>query len=334
MVFLHLAVFAVALLALVKFSDVVVENAALMARKLGVGQIAIGLTIVAIGTSIPELSASIAAAIKSRPGIIVGNIVGSNAANIGLVVAISTLFSSVVISRRTLKRDGEIMLLASALFFALALNSAISKLDSLVLLAFFVAYSMFLFETSGTRKREYAYADFVDYFLKFRYVDSLRKNVGRAMRRNAGKRKVWKELVVVAVSSIGIVVSADYLVNELVWLASWFGVSTEFVSLTLLAIGTSLPELSVSLRAAKKGFEKIALGNVIGSNIANLTLIPGIVGLINPLYLERKFTVVSIPAMLALSALFLLLGRKGQKISKPEGIALFAAYIAFVFLSI
>ncbi|MBU0466532.1 MAG: calcium/sodium antiporter [Nanoarchaeota archaeon] len=327
------------LILLVKGSDYFVKSAASISKRFGVSEFVIGLTLVAFGTSIPELASSVAASLNRSSGLIIGNVVGSNIANIGLIIGITSLVAVIKTNKGMLKRDGYIMVFVALIFLIFSLNGTISRLESGVLLLLYVAYTLFLFEMKPELEGKYNFKEFFEYLYKFQYVTTIRKKALSGFSKNKKKEMVgvakvglFKDFVVLIFGGIAIVFGAKYLVGQAVYFADIFNLPQTLVGISLIAIGTSLPELSVSISAARKGFANIAIGNIIGSNIANVLLVAGISGIIFPLEVLRSTVYYIIPFMIFMSVLLLAFLRTRWKITKIEGAILLLLYVVFMVL--
>lgn len=342
--FIDIFIFAAGLFFLVKGADYFVEAAASIAKKLGVSELIIGLTLVALGTSIPELASSVVASIKGHTGLIIGNVVGSNIANIGLIVGVAATIAVIMTNRQMLNRDGYIMIFASILFYIAILNGVVSAWEAAIFLLLYIAYMIFLLEVTPETKDQFHFASFIRYFFRFGYImtikskllagkqkadipDPQQKEVKRLFR--AG---LFKDFVLLTVSGITVVFGAKYLVDGAIFFARTLNLPDTIVGISIVALGTSLPELSVSITAARKGYGNIAVGNVIGSNIANIFLVLGVTGLIVPLKVIEKTITFNAPFMLLMSVLLLLFIRSRWTIRRVEGAAFLVLYTAFMFM--
>lgn len=332
----NLLILILGLVFLVKGSDYFVKSASTIAEKLGVSEFVIGLTLVAVGTSIPELASSLAASLQQASGIVIGNVVGSNIVNIGLIVGLAAVISPMKTEIEMLRRDGYIMLLAAVLFFVFALNRELSMLESALFILIFIAYVFFLFEEAEKYEGKLHFKEFVVYFFKFEYIVSARQKFscirnGNTTDENCPPREGFaKDILILVVSCAAIVIGARYFVDKSIFFAELLGVPETIIGTTLVAVGTSLPELVVTLSAAKQGFGSIALGNIIGSNIANVFLILGFSGLIFPIAVEQISLFFTTPAMILISVLLLVFISTGWEIKRWEGVALIAFYAAFL----
>lgn len=333
----------IGLILLVKGSDYFVKSASLIAKKLGVSEFVIGLTLVAIGTSIPELASSVAASLADSSGIVIGNVVGSNIANIALIVGCAALLSVVKTSSEMLKRDGYIMVFTAVLLFIIVLDLQLSQFEAIILLLFYVAYVFFLFEDKTQYEGKFYFKEFISYFVKFKYVKSINQRIKKQTNGNFSEKEatdkssendIYKDILTISLSAIAIIIGARYFVGEAIYFAQLFQVPDSFIGTTLVAVGTSLPELMVTVAAARNGYGDIAIGNVIGSNITNILLILGISALIFPLQIASLNISFTIPFMIFMSAVLLWFIHTHWEIRRIEGIALILLYAIFLILLI
>ena len=297
-------ILAVGFFMLVKGADWFVEGAAGVARKLGISQLVIGLTIVAMGTSMPEAAVSITAALNQNAGITVGNIVGSNILNILIILGITALITNVAIQRSTLRYEIPYMIgITIVLLVFGATSSVITATEGLILLILFALFLLYLFV--GAKNED--------------------------MQEEAAEIPVWKCLLFMLAGGILVVKGSDFAVESASETARFFGMSERFIGLTIVAFGTSLPELVTSVTAAKKGNAGIAIGNIVGSNIFNIVFVIGITALICPVPFENKFLFDTVIAILS-GALLWVGTVKHQELSKPCGIVMLVCYALYFVL--
>lgn len=306
---LHVFILLVGFLFLVKGADWFVEGAAGIARKLGIPQLIIGLTIVAMGTSMPEAAVSITAALNNNAGITVGNIVGSNILNILIILGITAVITNVAIQKSTLLYEIPFMIGITALLLVFGLTgSSITFIEGVVFLLLFIAFLVYLFIMSkkGEVQEEGEIKDI----------------------------PVWKCLLFMVIGGVMVVNGSDFAVSGASWIARFFGMSERFIGLTIVAFGTSLPELVTSVAAARKGNAGIAIGNIVGSNIFNILFVIGITALICNVPFESKFLIDT--AIAIFSGALLWLGTyKHKELRKPCGIVMLICYAAyFVYLCV
>ncbi|HIH48189.1 TPA: calcium/sodium antiporter [Candidatus Woesearchaeota archaeon] len=334
--FINILLLLIGLVLLVKGSDVFVERASRIAKALGISEFVIGLTLVAVGTSIPEMASSVIASIKNEPAIIIGNIVGSNIANIGLIVGLSATIAVITTHVDMLKRDGYIMLFISLLAAIFALLGIISFWAGLFFIFLYLAYVMFLIESKDARQ-EYHFREFIIYFFRLQHIitlkDAMVKNIRRGQKRQkmlSLERELLIDVLFIIISGAAIILGAKFLVEQSVWLAEAAHISKHVIGLSLVAIGTSLPELAVSIAAARKKFGDMLLGNIIGSNIANNALIMGMSAMIRPIIVPLSEIYSLFLVMIAFSFLLLYFIKKGWKITRAEGAILLGLYSIYI----
>lgn len=295
---------------LIKGAGLFVEGAAGIADKFGIPQLIIGLTIVAMGTSAPEAAVSITSAVKGNAGITVGNVLGSNIMNVLLILGVTSVIVSIPVQESTFMYEIPYLIIVSCLFLFLGMDGTVGRIDGIILWAAFICYFIYL----------------VIMAKKGRPEEALDKE---------GKQKSWMMLIFLTAIGIGMVMlGSDVTVNSASAIADGFGMSKRLIGLTIVAFGTSLPELVTSVIAAKKGSTDIAIGNIVGSNIFNILFVAGTAGLITPVAFEYGFiidSVISVGAVLLLMICIL----KGRKLSKSGGLVMllsYAGYFAYLLL--
>jgi cation:H+ antiporter len=333
----HLVLLLASLALLIKSADVLVEAAARLARRLGVSDLVVGLVITSIGTSLPEITASIAAALAGSPALAIGNVVGSNIANIGLVLGAAAVFRPFPTRPVMFDRDGYILIGSTVLLFGLSLNNRIGRLEALLLLLVYLGYVLFAARTERDAGA-HRFKDFLAYMFAFEYARPLVSAVsrgGRSERASArgegeDERHGFRDGALLVGSLVVLIASARFVVAESIWVARAFSVPENLIGLSILAIGTSLPELLVGLSAARRGKPEIVLGNVMGSNVANLLLILGATGLLHPLDVPEMSVVYTMPIMIFFTLGLLHVMRRGGSIRRGHGVIALTAYVAFL----
>ncbi len=289
-----------------------VRGATALARKLKLSNLIIGLTVVGFGTSMPELMVSLQAALKDTPDIVVGNVVGSNIANILLIMGMGALIYPMDSKSAGIQRDVAVMIVATIGLLVLAYRGGIDRLDAQIMLGCLVAYLV------------------VVYLLERRNPEP-----EHAVHSSVSEMGIFMAMAGVSMGLLALVVGADSLVKGATNIARDFGISEAVIGLTLVAVGTSLPELAVTLIAAFKRQSDIALGNLIGSNIFNILGILGITGLIAPIAIDARFTQVDIPIALGVAVVaglcVYIFGKIGRLIALGF-LAAYAGYMAFLFM--
>ncbi|MDO9244505.1 MAG: calcium/sodium antiporter [Rhodocyclaceae bacterium] len=310
-----IALFVLGLVLLVAGAEFLVRGAARLASRLGISPLVIGLTVVAFGTSAPELAVSVQAGLAGQADIAVGNVVGSNIVNVLLILGISALIVPLVVSQQLVRIDVPLLIGASVLFLLMGQDGHIGLFDGILLFAGIVGYILFALRQS--RKESAQIED--EYAQEFGGGGKL-----------GGALPLQIALIVAGLAML--VLGSHWLVEGAVAFARLFGVSELIIGLTIVAIGTSLPELATSVVAALRGERDIAVGNVVGSGIFNLLAIAGIAAMVTPGGLEVAPALVrfDIPIMLAAAFACLPVFAKGHLIPRWQGMLFIAYYVAYV----
>jgi cation:H+ antiporter len=295
--------------------EFLVRGAVVIARRLGVSSLLIGLTVVAFGTSAPELLVSLKAALAGNPEISIGNVVGSNTANILLILGFSALIKPVKVDRADIRPDAWVMMASSVALVVLGLTGVIERWQGALLFGALITYVV----VSYRRELKHGTTETDWHAEEAREFDDLPKTTGPG---------VAFALVVAGV--IALIVGADWLVAGAMAIGEALGVPTAVLGLTVVAIGTSLPELATSVVAAIRGHSDVAVGNVVGSNIFNILSILGLTAMVTPVAIGGTFPLVDIPVMTAIvfaaGALLIWRGAFGRIV----GVGMLAAYVAYV----
>ena len=311
MVILQLLILAGGFVLLIKGADFFVKGASTIAHKLGVPQIVIGLTVVAMGTSAPEAAVSISAALSGNGDITIGNVLGSNVMNIFLILGITSLVAPLTVDRSAVKVDMPFMLGVSLLLLPFGLaGGSVNRWEGLALLAVFSGYMVYLFRQA----------------LKNRDAEG-------ESRPTYGQGNIWT--ILMTVLGLAMIVAGSKMT---VWAASGMaeglGVSQRMIGLTVVAFGTSLPELVTSVTAARRGNTGIAIGNIVGSNIFNILFVTGLTAAITPITFVRAFLFDGFTAAFAALVLWLFALKSGllNRVSGIVMVLFYAAYFAAVLL--
>ncbi len=336
------AILAVSLLALVKSSGYFVEAAARLAKRFGISELVIGLTIIAVGTTIPELTSSVLASAHGYTSLAVGTVVGSNIANIGLVLGFSALMVTVKVDRERLARGCTVMLGASLMFWFFAGDGTVSFAEGAVLFSLVPFYFAFLFSyRPHPRKLTRELTGYlVTYVSGFRRLSGLHKagTYRRLFKASAYGRLTSdgpsRDISLMFVMGFCIALSAEYAVRSASHLAALLGIAQGVIGATVIAVGTSLPELSVAVSATRKGYPGIMLGNLIGANILNVLQVAGIAAIVSPLTVLPATLTISIPFMALFAVALFALVKSGRTINRAAGAGLLALYALFLYLLI
>ena len=306
-----LALFVVGLGALYFGADLLIRGSSRLARDLGVNALVIGLTVVAMGTSAPELLVGVVASARDSGDIAIGNVIGSNIANIALVLGVGALIRPIRVQMRLLVREVPLMIAASVVFFLLTLTGTIGRLEGIVLLIGFAGYTIYLLQSARLEPP----AIEVEYQ---RFLTPGGTLIGHVFLTTVG----------LAILLVG----AQMVVSGASMTARFLGISELAVGLTVVALGTSLPELATAIAASLQDEGDILVGNVVGSNVFNLLAVVGCASVVRPLTVSKSVVFVEVPVMLVVSILLLPFVWTTLRLTRPEGGILLAAYIAFIVL--
>lgn len=310
------------LVLLVIGGELLVRGAVQAAERIGISPLVIGLTLVGFGTSMPELVTSVQAGLSGSPGIAYGNIVGSNIANILLIAGISALICPVIVARSALRRDAMAMLLVAVLFAVLAVLVPMGRIVGAALVAALVLYIAFVIQQERTGPGGGAIHD--------KSLALAEADPGLAPPHAA--RHIAIPLLIALGGLVIVVAGGSLLVNGAVALARGFGVSETVIGLTIVAVGTSMPELVTSVIAALKRQGDVAFGNVVGSNIYNILGIGGTTALIAPSQVPSEIAGFDAPLMVGVSVLLVIFAATGLRIARREGAVLVAGYAAYIWM--
>ena len=309
---LNILLFLVGLTLLIIGSDWLIQGAVKFSFLFRLTPLFVGAVIVAFGTSAPEAGVGIIAAIKNEPAIAFGNIIGSNIANIGLVLGLCALFRPLGVNRNIFKRELPIMILASVLLYVLSFDLIISRVDGLI---FIILFIIFCFISYRGAKKSATDKEIND----FKFKKSL-TNLNRTL----------PVLAIVIISLLGIVLGADLMVRGGGRLARIFGINTWIIGITIFAIGTYLPELGASLTASIRKVPSISVGNIVGSNTFNILFVLGIISLIRPVSLSASVLRFELPVMLVFSVILFTVMRTKYRITRWEGLVMVLGYVCFI----
>lgn len=293
-------------------SDILVDGSSSVARKIGISEFVIGIIIVGFGTSCPELVVSVTGAIDGNSAVSLGNVTGSNIFNILMILGLTAIFSPIAITKDNKTKDIPILLCITIFFCLIVLKGTINRLDAVLFLAIFAIYLLYNFKAG---KAEAAAIE----------EEVVEKNYG-----------TFLSILMIVGGLAGLIFGGKLFVNNAVTLAHALGASDKFIAVTILAVGTSLPELMTCVVAAAKKKGQLALGNIVGSNVFNILLILGISGLIHPLD-TSSFNYVDMGTIVAsVLALFIFANAsKKSQLSKPAGISFLlmeVVYMIYLFL--
>lgn len=287
--------------------EALVRGSVGIAKRLGMSSLLIGLTVVGFGTSTPELLVSVQAALADVPAIAIGNIVGSNIANILLIGGLTCLVWPIRVSGATLKRDAGVMIAAATVLVPIFMTGQMGRLTGFLLLAGLIGYLVWAYLQPG---------------------DAAEEDVDGAVPKSIPVSVLW-----VVGGLVVLIFGARFLVTGATNIARDFGLSEAFIGLTIVAVGTSLPELATSIIAAFRKQSEIAIGNIVGSNIFNVLGILGVTALIAPIPVEGRFLTFDLPIMIAASVLFTVLLLTRSTVGRALGVGLLVLYVVYVYFA-
>lgn len=305
---MKLGILIVGFILLIKGADFFVDGSSSVAKRLKVPSMIIGLTIVAMGTSLPECAVSVTASMSNNNALAVSNVVGSNLFNLMVVCGVCTLFVPLAVSTDTLKKEFPFSIICAALLLVFGLDSMLGRVDSAVFIVLFAAYLGWMIY-SALQARNKALSEDNDEEIKL--------------------LPVWQCIVYIVGGAAAIKFGGDFVVEGATAIATMLGLSQNLIGLTIVALGTSLPELVTSIVAARKNEIDMALGNVIGSNIFNILLVLGIAGVISPVAIIAE-NLIDTFILIAVSTLVWAFAWKKKELVKWQGIVMLAIYTAYL----
>mgnify|MGYP002542075686 FL=1 len=305
--FLAVLVLVAGFVLLVKGADFFVDGAVGIAARFGIPQLVIGLTIAAMGTSMPEAAVSITSALKGSAGITVGNVVGSNIINILIILGVTAIIAPIAVQKSTRNFEIPGMIAVTVLFLVLGYtDGGIVRFEGIILWGVFIGYLVYLFWIAKYNKDE--------------EIDD----------EHEKKWSLPVQLIAIVGGIAAIVFGSDLAVDGATAIAKAFGMSDRVIGLTIVALGTSLPELVTSVTAAKRGKADLAIGNIVGSNIFNILFVAGTTALITPVVFADKFIIDSVIAIAAAVLLLVCVCNRDMKLKRPAGIIMLVCYAGYL----
>ena len=286
-------------------ADWLVDGATGLARRFRISPLVIGLTVVAYGTSAPEIGASLVAVLRGSPGLAVGNVIGSNAANLGLILGITAVLTPFVVPRGLLRREFWVMLAVTCLLWPLAAAGVVSRPVGIALVGLLILFNVLSIHWS-------------------------RREGAEAADDPEGRPPLGRNLTITLTGLVALLVGAELLVRGATDIARGLGVSDTIIGFTLVALGTSLPELATSVAAARRGQIQIAAGNVIGSNLFNVLGALGISAIVVPVAIDSSLLAAEIPGVVLLTLLAGVFMLTGRRLARVEGVVLLAGYASYL----
>lgn len=324
--------------------DWLVNGGVTLAHRFRISPFVIGMTIVAFGTSAPELLVSMTSAIKGISGIAMGNVLGSNIANIGLILGLTAMLCPIATNNRNIIANGVIMILVSLLLLLFSLNNIISRVEGIVMFFGLVMFTAVSIKRGRMSTGKNGYVENVEN-IERRNVENVNigntgntEGIERSKNKNSSSEihkkemSVWAAILLVILSCLMLYLGAEFLVDGATSLAKALGVSNKVIGLTIVAIGTSLPELAASVAAALKKEMEISIGNIIGSNIFNILSVLGLSAFIRPIEFDFTQYRIDFMVMIAFATILVILirPRKGQSLlGRAAGMLMFAAYAVY-----
>jgi len=306
---LYIVLFFAGLAGLYYGAEWLVKGGARFAHSFNIRPIVIGLTIVAFGTSAPELVTGVVASFNQLDDIIIGNVIGSNIANIGLVLGLTALITPISVDMKLLYREVPIIIGISGMFYFMSWNGILGRIEGGILLAGIIAYTYFVYHIARKESRaiKEEYEEFVN-----------------------GTNIILMDIVLIAIGLAALIGGAHVLLRSAIYIATVFGISELVVGLSVIAVGTSLPELAISMVASFRKESDISVGNVLGSNIYNIFVILGVIAVIQPLHINASTLRFDIPIMILFSVILMPMIIRKFKLGRTAGMFLFGGYCAYI----
>ncbi|MEE9215118.1 MAG: calcium/sodium antiporter [Thermodesulfobacteriota bacterium] len=313
--FIQGLLFVLGLIGLFFGGDLLVKGSSRLARSMGISPLIIGLTVVAFGTSSPEFLVSVVAAYKGSSDLVLGNIIGSNISNIGLILGISSLIYPLRVATKLTKLELPIMLFFSLLVYILCFNLVIGRIEGLLLFSILILFLIY-----GYREAKKEKVVLEKELVEFRKAEYDYKD-----------NNLYKNILYIVIGLLILLIGASLVVNSAILFARNFGVSELIIGLTIVAVGTSLPELATSVVASLKKEHDIVIGNIVGSNIFNIGIL-GIVSVLKPVHVERQTLFIEFPIMILFTVAILPIIKTNFMIKRLEGAILLVSYFIFIAL--
>ncbi|MBI2103222.1 calcium/sodium antiporter [Candidatus Woesearchaeota archaeon] len=316
-VFLSAVLTLVSIYLLAKGADYLVKGSVDTARMLRISPILVGLTIVAFGTGVPEFVLSVIATLQGRGDIAIGNIIGSNITNIGMIIGIAAIIQRLRVRSKTLMYEFPFLLVSTFIFLLLSHDfyiygkntTSLNYIDGIIMLVLFGLFLLYIYRSIKDDQKS----------VKTEFSKSLRH-----------KNPVWKNIVLITGGSIALFIGGQLFIKYATEIAEVFTVSDAFIGLTIAAVGTSLPELFTTIIAARQKQADLAIGNIVGSNIFNVLFTIGVASIVSPINIKPPLIVIDGVVMLFFTLLFLLFATKDKIVMRGEGITLLLLYILYL----
>lgn len=308
---LSAVLFAAGIILLFLGGEGLVKGASRLAQIMGISPVVIGLTVVAFGTSAPEFVVSLIAALKGSNDVVLGNIIGSNISNLALILGIAALISPLIIHGRLIKAEVPIMIALSFVFYALAWTLDLEISQGVILFGALIAFTIY------------------SYYGALKEPKIIEKEYKEYLESDS---PAWKNILFIVFGLAGLIIGAQLVVDSAINIARAVGISELVISITVIAIGTSLPELSTTIVAALKKEHDIIVGNIVGSNIFNIGIL-GLISIIHPVTVDKSLLKFEFPVMLFISVIILPIMMTGKRVGRGEGVFLLLLYGVFIYLT-
>lgn len=319
MLIFNIGILAGSFFILAKSADFLVDGAVAIAVILKIPKIVIGIILVGFATTAPEFTVSLLSALKGLPEIALGNAVGSVIVNNGIALGLGVIVAStaIIVDPRILKRFGIFLIAISIITFVLAYNGIIEQWEGLILLSLLIVYLVWVFITE--KKRRNTQKDPV---------------LGDEIKEHVKPGGIIRQLIRFGIGVVGVIIASNFLVDSARYIAEFLVVSKAIIGLTVVAIGTSLPEIATCVVASRKGHGDLALGDIMGANILNLLWIIGAAATANKITVSTRMILFSFPSMLIIVITTIVFARMGYKLNRWKGIILVSLYIIYLFIAI
>lgn len=323
----HIVLFVLGLGILYLGADWLIDGASEVARKFGIRPLIIGLTIVALGTSLPEFLLNVFAVAAGEDGLAIGNIIGSNIANIALILGISSVMMPLAFEGSALKKEYPMVLAVTGLFYLLSLDGAVTRTDGLILVAGLVAFLVFVIKDASNDPSSTA----PEAMVVEPEPDPLAAPLSGMKKWLHDERTgPFMRILLIVAGMAALAIGARLMVSSAIAIAEVMQINPVVIGLTIVAIGTSLPELAASLMASAKNESDLSVGNILGSNLLNILFVIGLVAIIQPMQVDQETLGFHMPVMIAFTLLLWPLARRHHRLSRVGGIVLLAGFLAYM----
>lgn len=333
---LSIILIIVGFLFLIKGADFLVDGSSAVAKRFKIPEMVIGLTIVAMGTSMPELVVSLTSALEGHSDIALGNVIGSNIANVLLILGICALMKEINIPKATRRIENPLCLIVTVVLFALCLNGGASKIisqkEGALLLLLFVGYLIYLFIVAKKNGKQNEAEPENAFMNTTGTVENVKLELDKNKEEIESSKRFFINILKIVIGIVALKYGADFVVDNAVNIAHIIGISEKIIGVTIIAVGTSLPELVSSVTAVAKGENDMAVGNIVGSNIFNILLILGVSSSISPINYSTSynFDMIYLIVTGALLAIFPYIGKGTRALDRAEGFVFVAMYVGYI----